>query len=108
MEMEALRVWIHAAAADVPAGESTQPLIIALISALAAVVVGAFSALVGLSKRETSYNADDDRANPRGGNERTAVLEQRANDADDRDDIQDRKIEAIMRFLDRTWPDWRP
>lgn len=99
-------------AADVPGSESSQPLIIALISALSGIVVAAFGSLVALAKREgstpASHNTDDDRANPRGGNERTAVLEQRADDTDDRDEVQDLKIEAILRFLDRKFDGWRP
>jgi hypothetical protein len=39
--------------------------------------------------------------------ERTAVLRQRADDADERDEVQDRRLDQIERHLDLDNPNWR-
>jgi uncharacterized protein (UPF0218 family) len=39
--------------------------------------------------------------------ERTAVLARRADDADERDEVQDRRLEHIERVLDVENPEWR-
>jgi hypothetical protein len=39
--------------------------------------------------------------------ERTAVLSARADDSDDRDEAQDRRLDVLERHLDRDNPNWR-
>lgn len=39
--------------------------------------------------------------------ERTAVLSRRADDADERDEVQDRRLDHIERVLDITNEEWR-
>lgn len=102
-------MWLRAAAEEAVQGSSdSQPVIVALISALSAVVVAAFGALVALARRDsTSTTASPPVPDSRYG-ERVAVLEQRAEDSDQRDALQDRRLEALERHLDRRNPDWRP
>lgn len=98
-------MWVvHAA--DVVSSDPSQPIVVALISALGGVVTAAFAALVSLARRESK---DPPAASgiPSHG-ERIAVLERRAEDNDERDDIQDHRLETIERALDRNHPDWRP
>lgn len=39
--------------------------------------------------------------------ERTAVLSRRADDSDERDEVQDRRLDKIERVLDINDPEWR-
>jgi hypothetical protein len=39
--------------------------------------------------------------------ERTAVLSARADDSDERDEAQDRRLDVLERHLDRDNPNWR-
>lgn len=95
-------MWWTAAAE--PSADPSQPIVVALISALGGVVAAAFAALVSIARRE---DRNEPTATPSLG-ERTAVLERRALDNDERDDLQDHRIESVERFLDRRHPDWRP
>jgi hypothetical protein len=78
--------------------DPSQPIVVALISALGGVIAAAFAALVSLARRE-SRNEQQYGTPPLG--ERTAVLEQRANDSDEQLDLQDRRIDVGERRLDR-------
>lgn len=100
-----------AVAADVVTSDPSQPIVVALISALGGVIVAAFGALVTLARRES--NKDEPRSVPPVG-ERVAVLEQRANDHDDAENVQDRwlkrldgRVQRLEGRLNRDDEEWR-
>lgn len=102
-------MWQIAAAAV--GGDSSQPIIVALISALGGVLVAVVGGLITVARREMGEGSGGSRPPL---NERVAVLERRANDSDDRDAMQDRRLKTgeerqddVERFLDRSHPDWR-
>lgn len=98
-------MWLASATANVVAGDS-QPIIVALISALGGVLVAVVGGLVSLARRESRDQGGMANVPPHG--ERIAVLEQRAEESEDRDDMQDRRLNGIERYLDRQDGDWRP
>jgi hypothetical protein len=98
-------VWLVIAAADVAPGDQS-PIIVALISALGGVLVAVIGGLISVARRESADRQHQ--AAPPSLGERTAVLERRAEDNDERDDMQDHRLEYIERALDRNHPDWRP
>jgi hypothetical protein len=104
-------VW--SVVADVAGTDPSQPIVVALISALGGVIVAAFGALVTLARRDS--NRDEPAApNVPPIGERTAVLERRASDSEERDDMQDRwlkhidtRVERIERRLNHDDEEWR-
>jgi hypothetical protein len=109
----ALLVW----AADEPVGSGTgaDPLVV-VIGSLATAVVGGIVAIV-----VASINARANRTAPApppptsapatadaiGMHEDIAVLRYRADDSDERDEIQDRRLDQIERYLDIESAQWR-
>ena len=103
-------MWLAAAAQD--AAASTNELVIAITGLLVAVVTAASGVIVALVNSKKSATAPS----PPGSNdhddwifarERIAVLDQRADDADQQREIQDRRLEQIERHLDLDRPQWR-
>lgn len=97
-------VWVVISAATDAGGESSQPIIVALISALGGVMVAVVTGLVAIARRESNDRRPPD--TPTLG-ERAAVLERRAEDNDQRDDLQDHRLDTVERYLYRSDPDWR-
>lgn len=99
-------MWL--VAADVAGGDS-QPIIVALISALGAVVVAVVGALVNLARKENNrpdaVPADLPFRDHVIGE--LAVARQRDDDNDERDEVQDRRLDQIERHLDIDNPSWR-
>ena len=103
---------IVAAADTPPAGVSDQIIII-----IGGIVVAAITALGGVlvavvNSRTNRTTASPPSPTPAPGSdhvlfERTAVLARRADDGDERDELQDRRIDQIERVLDLGNPDWR-
>lgn len=89
-------MWIHLVA-DAPAADQSQPIVVALISALGGVLVAVVGALVSMARREN--RGEQGPGIPTLG-ERVAVLERRADDNDDRDDVQDRQLERESRRME--------
>lgn len=101
-------MWLRAAEDVVQSGSDSTPVIVALVSTLGGVIASALAAVVALARRDTtSTTASPPVPDSRYG-ERVAVLEQRAEDSDTRDNVQDQRLNAIERHLDRHDPDWRP
>lgn len=99
-------MWLLAA--DAPASQDSHTAIILgvialLTGVLVAVVGGIFSLLSARASRSSLPPLLDDVPL----HERVAVLERRADDADDRDETQDRRLDQHERVLDIDNPDWR-
>lgn len=105
-------MWL-AAAAEVPSSDNTQIVlgIFTLLGVAATGVTGIVIALINARNKPSPPPAESDGSSLP---ERVAVLEFRAEDSDDRDAVQDRRHdvaeqtgEAVTRFLDRRFPEWR-
>lgn len=107
-------MWLWAAAEDAAQGGSdSTPVIVALVSALGGVIASALAAVVALARRDPPAAPVVPSGDPKHG-ERIAVLEQRAHDNDDRDNLQDiehrshvARLDDVERYLDHTDPEWR-
>lgn len=95
--------WVIAAANVAPSDQ--QPIIVALISALGGVLVAVIGGLVAVARRESPERTPP---NVPSLGERTAVLERRAQDADEWKDVQEHRLDAVERYLDRRDSRWRP
>lgn len=101
-------MWL--AVADSPAGQDAQTAIVLgviglLTAVLVAVATGVFSVLTARANRTTPAPVS-----PMGDHtlfERVAVLERRADDSDERDEVQDRRLDQLERAADLDNPDWR-
>jgi len=102
-------------AADPPASQDGQTAIILgviglLTAVLVAVATGVFSLLSARANRTAPapppplLPESDAMGHVR---ERLAVLERRADDADDRDELQDRRLDQVERHLDLDNPEYR-
>lgn len=80
-------------------------IIVAAITAGATVLVAIVNARA--NRTAPSPPAPDGAADVVAVRERMAVVERRADDNDDRDDVQDRRLDQIERALDLDNPDWR-
>lgn len=102
-------MWWIAAATDVP-GSDSQPIIVALISALAGVLAAVIGGLVNMARKEGSGRADAPVADLSFRDHvvgELAVNARRNDDNDERDDVQDRRLDQIERHLDMDNPRWR-
>lgn len=110
--------WVSAAEAPTQSGASDQ-LIIMIGGVVTAAIVALGTVLVAIVNRGGGKTTPSPPApTPTSSDhvlyERTAVLRQRADDNDDRDDVQDRRhertddrLDALERLNDRLHPDWR-
>lgn len=106
-------MWL-AAAADPSAQDGETAIILAVIGALSLVLVAAVSGLFALLSAKANRTAPAPppptaAPNPDGISvirERIAVLERRADDSDERDDVQDRRLNRIEDRLDLDDPRW--
>lgn len=108
-------MWL--AAAEESANQDAQTAIILgviglLTAVLVAVATGVFSLLSAKANRTApaqppSVNAAPDLEVVGNLRERVAVLERRADDADERDEVQDRRLDQIERHADLDNPEWR-
>ncbi len=99
-----------AAEAPDPAGFSDQ-LIVVVGGVITAAIVALGGVLVAVvNSRASRTTASPPAPAPDVGHElyeRTAVLRQRADDADERDEVQDRRLDQIERYLDLDNVTWR-
>lgn len=107
-----LLVW----AADAPDGSGTDQLIIILGGVIVAAITAGGTVLVAVVNARTNRTAPSP---PSPTSEPTptvdaihlredvAVLRYRADDSDERDEIQDRRLDQIERHLDMDNPRWR-
>lgn len=103
-------MWLAGAAQDAAAG--TNELVIAITGLLVAVVTAASGVIVALINSKKSATApsppgSDDHEDWIFARERIAVLDQRADDKDQQDEIQDRRLDQIERHLNLDRDDWR-
>jgi uncharacterized membrane protein YgaE (UPF0421/DUF939 family) len=97
-------VWLAAASG----GQDAQnALVLAIVGGLSALLVALATGLFQLlaakqNRQQTPENAQTLLF------ERTAVLASRADDSDDRDETQDRRLDMIERHLDMDNANWRP
>jgi len=106
-------LWQQIVAADVPAttGVSDQ-LVIMVGGVITAAIVALGGVLVAVVNSRASKTTPSPPApHPEGADhvlyERTAVLGRRADDADDRFEMMDRRVDQIERRLDLDDPKWR-
>lgn len=101
-------------AADLPSSDNTQIIlgIFTLLGIVATGVVGIIIALINSRNRASPTSATDTESGTT--RERVGVLEFRAEDNDERFDVQDKRqdvieqnVEHIQRFLDRRFDGWR-
>lgn len=103
--------WVSAAEAPTQSGVSDQ-LIIVIGGVVTAAIVALGTVLVAIVNRGASKTTPSPPA-PVGATadhelyERTAVLRQRADDADERFDVMDRRLDQVERVLDLDDPNWR-
>jgi hypothetical protein len=104
-------LWLIAV--DAPAPDSQTAIILGVIGLLTAVLValatGVFSLLSARANR-TEPAPPSPVPVPAGDHvlyERIAVLERRADDSDERDEVQDRRLDQVERRLDIDNPEWR-
>lgn len=106
-------MWLHGgilAAETPPAGVSDQLIIMVggVITAAIVALGGVLVAIVNSRNRTTSSPpAPGTSADEHVLYERTAVLARRADDADERFEVMDRRLDQVERLLDRSDPDWR-
>lgn len=109
-------MWLFAgaqAAADVPAsGGASDQLIITVGAVITAAIVALGGVMVAVvnsrgGKTAPSPPAPATSADEHVLYERTAVLARRADDADERDEVQDRRLDQLERVLDLDNPEWR-
>lgn len=114
-------MWFLAGAAEVPASDNTQ-IILGIFTLLGIVATGIGGVVIALiNARNRPPAATPAEPDPGSLRERVGVLEFRAEDNDQRDDVQDRHLDrqddrldavertadAVARFLDRRFPEWR-
>lgn len=105
-------MWLLVAAeTSAPAGVSDQLIIVVggVITAAIVALGGVLVAIVNSRANRTSASPPAPNADQTSNHElyeRTAVLSRRADDADDRDEVQDRRLERIERRLDLDTHDW--
>lgn len=105
-------MWLYAAAeAPAQSGVSDQ-LIIMIGGVVTAAIVALGGVLVAIVNRGGSKTTPSPPAPVAGAAdhelyERTAVLRQRADDADERFDVMDRRLDQVERVLDLDDPNWR-
>lgn len=104
-------MWLEAV--DAPQDSQTA-IILGVIGLLTAVLVAIATGVFGLlsARQNRTAPAPPSPLNGSSGDvsqlrERVAVLERRADDNDERDDIQDHRIEHIERAKDYNDPRWR-
>lgn len=104
-------MWL-AAAADPPT-EVSHALITAVLAFAGVVATVTGGVIVALINRNAKVQpsppaptAHPDEADIK-VRERVAILERRADDADDRDEMQDRRLDQLERHLDVDNPEWR-
>lgn len=102
--------WASAAETTTQTGASDQ-LIIVIGGVVTAAIVALGGVLVAIVNRGGGKTvASPPTAAVNGDHalyERTAVLARRADDADERDEVQDRRLDQIERVLDLDNPEWR-
>lgn len=106
-----LFVW----AADGPSGSGTDQLIIILGGIIVAAITAGGTVLVAVVNARTNRTAPSPpsptsappTADALTMHEDIAVLRYRADDADERDEIQDRRLDQLERHLDMENPRWR-
>lgn len=79
--------------------------LVAVITAIAGVAVAMINAKRSDTDRDPRHSTAEDMGHLR---ERTAVLERRAQDSDERDETQDRRLDVIERALDLENVNWHP
>lgn len=104
-------MWL--AAADAAPGGPSNELVIAIAGLLGIVVTAVTGVVIALINSKSSRTAPsppsvDDHDDWIFSRERIAALDQRADDADNQREIQDRRLEQIERHLDIDRPSWRP
>lgn len=104
-------MWQSVAADSSTPGISDQ-LIIVVGGIITAAIVALGGVLVAIVNSRASRTTPSPPApTPSAGDtalyERTAVLAQRADDADDRFDVMDRRLDQVERRLDLDNPEWR-
>lgn len=103
-------MWLGAAADAATTGSNE--IVIAVTGVLVAVVTAAAGVVVALINSKKSATTPsppsaEDHDDWIFARERIAVLDQRADDADLRSEIQDRRLDQIERHLDLDRPEWR-
>ena len=78
-------------------------MLVAVITAIAGVAVAMINSRRNDSDRDPHHSTAEDMGHIR---ERTAVLERRAQDSDERDETQDRRLDVIERALDLDNINW--
>lgn len=103
-----------ATAADTtePASGASDQLIIMIGGVITAAIVALGGVMVAMVNRGASRTTPSPPAPVATGSdhvlyERTAVLAQRADDSDERDEVQDRRLDQLERVLDLDNPEWR-
>jgi hypothetical protein len=99
-------VWLTAASSG--AQDTQNALVLAIVGALSGLLValatGVFNLLTARQVRREGSLPEDAQTMLF---ERTAVLTQRADDSDERDETQDRRLDVLERVLDLDNPNWR-
>lgn len=102
---------VLAADPSAPSGVSDQLIIVVggVITAAIVALGGVLVAMVNTRANKTSPSppAPTPTSNEHELYERTAVLGRRADDSDERDEVQDRRLDRIERRLDIDDPEWR-
>jgi hypothetical protein len=102
-------LWLLVAAeAPAPAGVSDQ-LIIMVGGVITAAIVALGGVLVAIvnSRSKAAAPPPPTSIDEHVLYERTAVLARRADDSDERDEVQDRRLDQLERVLDLDNPEWR-
>jgi hypothetical protein len=104
--------WVSAAEAPTQSGVSDQLIIMigGVVTAAIVALGGVLVAIVNRGGAKTAPSPPGPMVAPGSDHvlyERTAVLTQRADDNDERDDVQDRRLDQIERVLDLDNPEWR-
>lgn len=105
-------MWLAGAlAADTPPSGLSDQLIIMVGGVITAAIVALGGVLVAIvnsrSGKTTPSPPAPTSADEHVLYERTAVLARRADDADERDEVQDRRLDQLERRLDLDNPEWR-
>lgn len=92
-----------------PAGVSDQLIIVVggVITAAIVALSGVLVAIVNSRGKTTPSPLPPTSVDEHVLYERTAVLARRADDSDERDEVQDRRLDQIERVLDINDPQWR-
>lgn len=98
-------MWLFAA--ETPAQDSQTAIILGVIGLLTAVLVAVATGVFSVMSARASRNAAANPPDTIPLHERVAVLERRADDADERDETQDRRLDQHERVLDLDNPNWR-